>query len=111
MNKIDKILQSAKLMSDEMKHSQKAFEDFEVEKSVQLPNDQGSVLLSMNGKYEITLVIDNPNKNTLSSDHLAEAFLLAHQNAITELQHYSKNQMQHIAKLLNDEHSTPPNDE
>ncbi|HJN37412.1 MAG TPA: YbaB/EbfC family nucleoid-associated protein [Gammaproteobacteria bacterium] len=110
MSKMDQILQSAQMMSDEMKQSQQAFEEYEVEKNIPLPNDQGSISLSMNGKYELTLVIDNPNDNNLNSNHLAEAILMAHQGAVHDLQVYSKNQMHTIAQMLNETHSQPPHE-
>ena len=110
MSKMDKILQSAQMMSDEMKQSQQAFEDYEVEKNIQLPEDKAAISLSMNGKYELTLVIDNPEQHSLDSEHLVAAILRAHQGAVNDLHVYSKNQMHNIAKMLNDTHSQSSNE-
>ena len=107
MSKIDRILESAKVLSEQMKLSQESFEQHEVEKNYPITSSKAILTLTMNGKYETSVMITNPNEESLDPYALAETLLMAQQSAISDLQNYTKIQMQSVAKALNDSTSQP----
>lgn len=107
MSKIDRILQSAKVLSEQMKLSQESFEQHEVEKNYPISHSKAYLTLTMNGKYETSVIISNPNQESIDPYVLTETLLVAQQSAVSDLQNYTKIQMQSVAKALNDSTSHP----
>ena len=107
MSKIDRVIESAKILSEQMKSSLTSFEQHEVTKSLSIHNNKVNIILTMNGKYETSMVIENPEDIKVDPNELASAFLIIQQSAIADLHLYTKQQMYSVAQTLNESTSKP----